>query len=122
MANSTTASWGFQPYTIAETNGGPKGLIFAETDDYIYSFGIQDVNFLISRMSSATGLVLWTYSAPHNLHIGFQSLELLVLQDDSSVLVAATGDILIRIFVQLQISPAGIMTSSMQYSETSTTD
>ena len=98
----------------------PLGLILAETEANVYSFGIQGPFFIINRIAISTGVVQWAFTAPHNSG-SYQSLELLVLADGSSVLIAVTGTGSNRIYAKLIISSVGTVTYSIKFTE-STSD
>lgn len=76
---------------------------------------------MISRIIAATGVVQWTFAGINNSGI-YQSLELLVLPDATSVLIVVTGTTTNRIYAKLVISSAGIVTSSMQLTENTPSD
>lgn len=46
---------------------------------------------MISRISTTAGAVQWTFTGSLDSRNGFQSFELLVYADSSSLLIAATG-------------------------------
>ena len=86
---SSTVTWALisQDPTRAIT----YGLTFGETEDILYNFAYQGTDWLISRIDSTNGSIIWNYVAIGVFPPIYFTIKHKVVSPTSNVLIIAAG-------------------------------
>jgi hypothetical protein len=108
-------NWAFKS-TYQTSSDAPLGLVFGESESFLFLFAKQNSKCLIQRINAVTGSVSWTQSFTPTSSISYPLLQ---YKSTSGVLVGGLSASGVQVF-RLQIS-GGLVTSADSFIDTSQT-
>lgn len=72
-SSSTSPLWA-KDSTSKASSSLPLGLVFGESESFLYLFAYQSPNYIVQRLDAATGSPLWTHGFTQTSSIVFTRL------------------------------------------------